>query len=87
MLINHKRTLRLYRALALNLPRRLKKRLPARVKQPLVVPVAANVCWSLDFTSDVLTNGRRFRTLDVLDDYNCQLLALKSTSPYRPVGS
>ena len=77
LVINHKRTLRTYRALALNLPRRLKKRLPARVKQPLVVPLAANVCWSLNFTSDVLTDGRRFRTLNVLDDYNRQLLGVE----------
>ncbi|WP_156176510.1 IS3 family transposase, partial [Hymenobacter terrenus] len=53
--INHKRTWRIYRAMGLHLPRRLKKRLPARVKQPLAVPEAANGCWSLDFTSDVLT--------------------------------
>lgn len=66
-----------YRALALNLPRRLKKRVPARVKQPLVVPKAANGCWSLDFTSDVLTDGRRFRTLNVLDDYNRELLCVE----------
>jgi len=50
---------------------------PARVRQPLVVPVAANVCWSLGFTSDVLTDGRRFRTLNVLDDYNRQLLGME----------
>ncbi|RSK47194.1 IS3 family transposase [Hymenobacter rigui] len=77
LVINHKRTLRIYRALALNLPRRLKKRVPARVKQPLAVPAAANGCWSLDFTSDVLTDGRRFRTLNVLDDYNRELLGVE----------
>ena len=77
LLINHKRTWRIYRAMGLHLPRRLKKRLPARVKQPLVVPDAANGCWSLDFTSDVLTDGRRFRTLNVLDDYNRQLLGVE----------
>lgn len=77
LLINHKRTLRVYRPLALNLPRRLKKRVPARVKQPLAVPTTANVCWSLDFTSDVLTDDRRFRTLNVLDDYNRQLLGVE----------
>nr|GFB31107.1 exopolysaccharide production protein PSS, putative [Tanacetum cinerariifolium] len=53
------------------------KRVPARVKQPLVVPVAANLCWSLDFTSDVLTDSRRFRTLNVLDGYNRQLLGVE----------
>jgi len=77
LLSNHKRTLRIYRALALNLPRRVKKRVPARVKQPLTVPATANGCWSLDFTSDVLTDGRRFRTLNVLDDYNRQLLGVE----------
>jgi putative transposase len=77
LVINHKRTLRIYRAMALNLPRRLKKRVPVRVKQPLAVPAAANVCWSLDFTSDVLTDGRRFRTLNVLDDYNRELLGVE----------
>lgn len=77
MAINPKRTLRTYRALALNLPRRLKKRVPTRVKQPLAVPTTVNVCWSLDFTSDVLTDGRRFRTLNVLDAYNRHLLGVK----------
>jgi putative transposase len=38
------------------------------------VPAAANVCWLLDETRYVLTDGRRFRTLNVLDDYNHQLL-------------
>jgi putative transposase len=42
-----------------------------------VVPTTANVCWSLDFTSDVLTHGQRFRTLNVLDDYNRQLLSVE----------
>jgi putative transposase len=41
------------------------------------VPTAANACWSLDFTSDVLTDGHRFRTLNVLDDYNRELLGVE----------
>ena len=41
------------------------------------MPAAANVCWSLDFTGDVLTAGRRFRTLNVLDDYNRELLGVE----------
>lgn len=77
LVINHKRTLRIYRALVLNLPRLLKKRVPARVRQFLAVPKTVNRCWSLDFTSDVLTDGRRFRTLNVLDDYNRELLGME----------
>ena len=53
---------------------RLKKRIPAHVKHLLTVPTAANVCWSLDFTSDALTDSRRFRPLNVLDEYSRQLL-------------
>ena len=71
---NHKRIRRVYRALALHLHRKPKKRLPARVAQPLVVPGEANQTWSLDFMSDVLSNGRTFRTLNVIDDFNLEEL-------------
>ena len=71
---NHKRIRRVYRALALHLKRKPKKRLPARVAQTLVVPGQANQTWSLDFMSDALSNGRTFRTLNVIDDYNREAL-------------
>lgn len=60
--------------MALHLKRKPKKRLPARTVQPLVVPVQANQTWSLDFMSDALSNGRAFRTLNVIDDYNREAL-------------
>jgi len=71
---NHKRIRRVYRALALHLQRKPKKRLPARVAQTLAVPVEANQTWSLDFMSDSLSNGRAFRTLNVIDDFNREAL-------------
>ena len=71
---NHKRIRRVYRALALHLQRKPKKRLPARTAQPLVVPEQADQTWSLDFMSDSLSNGRTFRTLNVIDDYNREAL-------------
>ena len=74
---NHKRMWRIYKALGLNLPRKSKRRLPPRLKQPLVVPMAHNECWSLDFMTDALTDGRRFRTLNVIDDYNRQVLGIE----------
>ena len=74
---NHKRVRRLYRAAGLSLPRKLKKRLPESVRQPLPKAVACNGCWSLDFTSDALTDGRKFRTLNVLDDYNREALGIE----------
>ena len=45
--------------------------------------VACNDCWSLDFTaladrSVALTDGRKFRTLNVLDDYNREALGIEA---------
>lgn len=74
---NHKRIRRLYRSAGLTLPRKLKKRLPESVRQPLPRAMACNGCWSLDFTSDGLSDGRKFRTLNVIDDYNREILGVE----------
>lgn len=74
---NYKRVYRVYCALALNLRRRTKQRLPIRDPQPLSVPLAPNQVWSADFMSDALYNGTRFRTFNVLDDFNREALAIE----------
>jgi len=74
---NHKRVRRVYRELGLNLTLRRKRRLPARVKVPLVVPAHPNESWSADFMSDQLGCGRRFRTFNVIDDFNRQVLTVE----------
>jgi putative transposase len=71
---NPKRIRRVYRAMALQLKRKPKKRLPARTAQAPPVPGQANQTWSLDFMSDRLSNGRAFRTLNVIDDFNREAL-------------
>ncbi len=74
---NHKRVRRVYCALRLNLPRRTKRRLPIREPLPLDAPGGLNVIWSLDFMHDTLYDGRRFRTLNVLDDANREALGIE----------
>ena len=59
---NHKRIRRLYRLLGLNLRQETKKKLPDALRKPLPKAVVCNGCWSLDFTSDSLQDGRKFRT-------------------------
>jgi putative transposase len=74
---NHKRVYRLYCALNLNKRRRGKKRIPSRFPEPLAVPANMNQSWSMDFMSDSLFCGRRFRTFNVVDDFNREALAIE----------
>ena len=74
---NHKRVYRVYCALNLNLRRKAKKRIPARDPMPLVVPAKPNQVWSADFMSDSLYDGTRFRTFNVLEDFNREALAIE----------
>lgn len=71
---NRKRVLRIYRLLGFTLRRKSRKRLPARIKAPLEQPVQPREVWSMDFMFDSLTTGRRFRILNIIDDYNRQAL-------------
>jgi putative transposase len=75
--INHKRTQRLYGEHKLSLRRRRRHRLPERIRQVLLQPVRPNQCWSMDFMSDSLANGRPYRTFNVLDDYARDALAIE----------
>lgn len=71
---NHKKVYRVYKELGLHLTRKKKRRLPVRERQKISLPSAVNQVWSMDFMSDALSNGRRFRTLNILDDYNREVL-------------
>jgi putative transposase len=81
---NHKRIERVYKLLGMNKRRRTRKRIPARVKQPLFVPTRPNETWSMDFMHDTLMNGRKFRVLNVIDDYNREILKIE---PYFSISS
>ena len=74
---NHKRVYCVCRAMGLHLRRPTKKRLPKRERVPLYVPSFPDRVWSVDFMSDTLWNGRRFRTFNVIDDFNCEALHIE----------
>jgi putative transposase len=74
---NHKRIHRVYKLLKLNIKRKGKRRLPARILQPLEAVNQINASWSMDFMSDALLSGRKFRTLNLMDDYNREILGIE----------
>lgn len=75
-LFNHKRIYRNYCELNLNLKKKPKKRLAPRTLQSLTQTERPNTCWSLDYMSDALMTGKRFRTANVIDDYNREGLGI-----------
>jgi putative transposase len=74
---NHKRVYRIYRELELNLRIKPRKRLQRDKPDALVVPEAPNISWSMDFMADRLEDGRAFRLLNVLDDFNREGLGIE----------
>ncbi|EHS54042.1 Integrase catalytic region [Rhizobium sp. PDO1-076] len=74
---NHKRVYRIYGELELNLRIRPRKRLIRERPEPLAVPEQPNRTWSMDFMADQLADGRSFRTLNVIGDFNREGLGIE----------
>lgn len=71
--INIKRSYRVYTEERLQVRTQKRKKL-SRPRVPMLVPDGSNQRWSMDFVSDQLANGRRFRVLNVVDDYSRELV-------------
>lgn len=74
---NHKRVKRVYKKLGMNRKRKMKRRIPNPEKKVLLQPIRPNLTWSMDFMQDSLENGRKFRTFNIIDDFNREALAVE----------
>jgi putative transposase len=73
---NHKRLFRIYREERLGVRKRGGRKRALGTRSPMTLPEAANQRWSLDFVSDALGNGRRYRVLAVVDDFTRECIGL-----------
>jgi putative transposase len=71
---NHKRVYRIYCELQLNLKIKPHRRIKRDKPLPLAPPSMPNVVWSMDFMHDQLSDTRSYRSLNVIDDFNRELL-------------
>lgn len=75
-LVNHKKLFRVYREEKLVVRKRGGRKRALGTRAPMTIPQGPNQRWSLDFVSDALADGRRFRVLCVVDDFTRECLAL-----------
>lgn len=73
--VNLKKLFRLYREEGLTVRKRGGRKRAIGTRAPMAIPQGPNQRWSLDFVSDALADGRRFRILCVIDDFSRECLA------------
>jgi putative transposase len=74
---NHKRVHRVYREAGLQVRRRRRKRITRGERVPLPTASARGERWSMDVTADTLADGRAFRTLNIVDDFTRECVAIE----------
>ena len=74
--VNHKKLYRIYREEKLMVRKRSGRKRALGMRAPITMPQGPNKRWSLDFVSDALADGRRFRILAIVDDFTRECLAL-----------
>ena len=74
--VNWKKLYRVYREERLTVRKRGGRKRALGTRAPMTIPQGPNQRWSLDFVSDTLVDGRRFRILCVIDDYSRECLAV-----------
>lgn len=77
LVVNHKRTERIYQEEGLALRTKPRKKLPSGIRVPLPRPTLPNELWAMDFIHDMTAASRRFRCLSVLDVASRECLAIR----------
>ena len=76
--VNHKRIYRIYKAEGLNLrTKRPRRRKAAANRMDRIVLTGPNQSWTMDFVSDTLFDGKKFRALTVVDNHTRECLAIE----------
>jgi putative transposase len=76
--VNHKKVYRLYKEEKLELRRKGKKRFKSELRGQPEFATTSNQLWTMDFVSDALSDGRSFRTLNLVDGFTRQCLAIET---------
>jgi putative transposase len=76
--VNAKRIYRLYREEGLIVRTKQRRKMARRRPVPTGVAVRPNHCWSMDFVSDKLADGRSFRILTVVDQFTRECVKLEA---------
>jgi len=77
LVVNHKKTERLYREEGLVLRKKKRRKGAAGERVTMPLPQRVNERWSMDFVSDSIVTGRRFRALTIMDDYSRECPAIE----------
>jgi putative transposase len=77
LVVNHKRTERIYREEGLALRRKRRRKSAAGIRVVMPSAIRVNEHWSMDFVSDSIVTGRRFRALTIVDDYSRECPAIE----------
>ena len=77
MVINHKRTERVYKEEGLSLRRKKRKKIASELRVSIPDAIKSGQHWTMDFVSDALSNGRKIRLLTLIDEYTRECLAIE----------
>ena len=77
LVVNHKRTERIYKEEGLALKRKRRRKGAAGARMIIPAPERPNQKWSMDFVTDSTVTGRRFRALTIVDNYSRECPAIE----------